>query len=71
MGLHEEIKAACAGAAPVIARAADGSEASIYNLRFAIADLMAVLVKDGAVIDALKHKGVIVKVQVPEPDKYA
>jgi hypothetical protein len=71
MGLHDEIKSACAKATPAIARAAEGSEASIYNLRFAVADLMVTLVKDGSVIDALKSKGIEVLVHTPTPEKYA
>lgn len=71
MGLHNEIKNACAQAAPAIARAAEGSEASIYNLRFAVADLMVTLVKDGSVIDALKSRGIDVRVHTPTPQRHA
>jgi hypothetical protein len=38
-GLHDAITDACAAAGPAITRAADGSEASIYNLRFAVGRL--------------------------------
>lgn len=71
MGLHDEIRAACAEAAPAIARAADGSEASIYNLRFCFANLASVLMKDGAVVDALKAKGITVSIDGPWPKKFA
>ena len=70
MGLHQDIKAACAEAAPKIAQAAEGSEASIYNLRYAVADLMTVLARDGAIVDALAAKGVRVTIEAKEPAKY-
>lgn len=55
------IREACARALPGIERAADGSEAAIYNLRFVIADLLAVLLRDGAIVDALAAKGIRVE----------
>lgn len=71
MSLHEDIKSACALAAPAIARAAAGSEASIYNLRFAAAALFAVLINDGAFLDALKVHRISVRIDPILPRKHS
>lgn len=71
MSLHENIKAACALAAPAIGRAADGSEASIYNLRFAAAALFAALLNDGAFVDALKAHRITAYVDQILPRKHS
>jgi len=71
MGLHDDIKAACSEAAPAIARAAEGTEAAIYHLPLRVADLMAVLVNDGRVIDALERKGITITIRQREPAKHA
>lgn len=70
-GLHESIKAACALAAPAVAQAAAGSEASIYNLRFAAADLFVALINDGAFMDALKKRRVTAYVNPILPRKHS
>lgn len=70
-GLHRALTDACAVAGPAILRAADGSEASIYNLRFVIADLMDVLERDGTVVDALKAKGLTITRDPIAPKKHA
>jgi len=69
-GLHNRIKSACEKAAPAILQASKGSEASIYNLRFAVADLMEILLEDGSVVDALKYKGIVI-IKNLEVEKYA
>lgn len=71
MSLHDDIKAACALAAPAIGRAAAGSEASVYNLRFAAASLFAVLLNDGAFVDALKVHRITVHVDLILPRKHS
>lgn len=71
MGLHQDIRVACAEAAPGIARAAEGSEASIANLPAYVADLMVTLVRYGNVVDALKARGIDVAVAVRVPNKRA
>ena len=71
MGLRRDIMVACAEAAPAIASAAEGSEASIYGLRYRFADLAAVLLRDGGVVDALKAKGISVTIDRPRPRKFS
>ena len=70
-GLHNKITTACEKAIIPITNAAKGSEASIYNLRFAVADLLSVLIEDGTVIDALNERGIFVKTKGLKIDKYA
>lgn len=70
-GLHDVITDACAAAGPAILRATDGSEASIYNLRFAVADLMDALERDGGVVDSLKAKGLTLRRDPVAPNKHA
>lgn len=69
--LHERIKAACAEASPRIAAAATGTEAAIYHLPLVVADMLAELVNDGRVVDALERKGITVSVRRPSPRKFS
>jgi len=71
VSLHEKIKAACAEAAPRLATAATGTEAAIYHLPLVVADLLAALIDDGRVINALERKGITVSVRRPSPRKFS
>lgn len=71
MGLHQDIKKACAEAAPGIARAGDGSEAAISGLPHYVGLLMKACVRDGAVIDELRRQGIVVTLEPIKLNEYA
>lgn len=61
-GLHQRIVEAAKEAHVIVAGAALGQEASIYNLRFTIARLVKVMIADSGLLDALKREGLHVEV---------
>ena len=71
MGLHQDIKAVCAEAAPVVRGAAEGHEWAIHDLHHRVADVVAVLCRYDGLVEVLEAKGIDVTVRSPMPRKHA
>jgi hypothetical protein len=71
MGLHEDIKEACRGAAKIVGGSALGYEWAIHDLPRVVADIVVVLLRDDRLRDELRRRGIHVLVDDIRPRKFA